>query len=83
MSGGPAAAPGGRPVAGAGGCRTQSPSVIALHSTGGAFDPLAGGMLAGTYALSALTDCGILTGIISPFAQGSGNTVSVRLVPNV
>lgn len=69
------------PVAGAGGCRTQSPSVIGMRSTGGPFNPLKGGTLAGTYALSALTDCGALTGIISPFAQGSGNTVSVKLVP--
>lgn len=70
------------PVAGAGGCRTRVPSTINLRSIGGPFNPLKGGTLAGAYALSDLVDCGALTGIISPFAQGGGNSINVKLTPS-
>lgn len=69
------------PVAGAGGCRTKAPSTIALRSAEPQFNPLKGGPLIGAYTIGELVDCGALTGIISPFAQGSGNTINVTLTP--
>lgn len=69
------------PVAGAGGCRTKNPTTIALRSAEPQFQPLKGGPLIGAFALGELVDCGALTGIISPFAQGSGNTLTVKLTP--
>lgn len=70
------------PVAGAGGCRTKVPATIALRSRSSQFQPLKGGELYGAYTIGELVDCGALTGIISPLAQGKGNTISVNLTPN-
>ncbi len=69
------------PVAGAGGCRTKVPTTIALQSRSSQFQPLKGGEIFGAYTIGELVDCGALTGIISPLAQGSGNTISVNLTP--
>lgn len=69
------------PVAGAGGCRTKVPATIALRSRSSQFQPLKGGELYGAYTIGELVDCGALTGIISPLAQGAGNTISVNLTP--
>lgn len=69
------------PVAGSGGCRTKAPSTILLRSTQPQFDPLKGGPIQGGFVIGELVDCGALTGIISPLAQGSGNTINVNLTP--
>ena len=45
------------------------------------FDPKVGGTVTGTYALSNLTDCGLLGGFISSLAAGGGNTVNAKLTP--
>lgn len=61
-------------------CRTAQPSAITLK-TPGAFAPLSGGTLTGSYAISNLTACGALNSIVSPLTAGSGNTVAVKLTP--
>ncbi|WP_326595750.1 DUF6801 domain-containing protein [Streptomyces sp. NBC_01803] len=71
----------GIPIGGGETCKTVEPSVIDLQSTGEFFDPLEGGEIAGTYALSAVQDCGPLTGFISPFMAGPNNTLSINLTP--
>lgn len=69
------------PVAGPGTCQTRQYSQINLASTEDRFQPLVGGPLHGTYAISDLTGCGALNGIISPLAQGGGNTIDINLSP--
>lgn len=70
----------GLTLAGGGSCQTKQPSAIALRSTG-AFAPLSGGTLAGTFAISDLTGCGALTGLVSSLTAGNGNVVSLSLTP--
>lgn len=67
------------PLAGGTTCQTRSISTVNLKST--AFTPAAGGTLAGTFAISDLSGCGILNGIVSPLTAGGGNTLSLKSTP--
>lgn len=69
------------PIAGPGTCQTRGVSTMPLQSSDPFFDPLTGGTLKGAYAISDLTGCGVLNDIISPFAAGGGNTLSIKLTP--
>lgn len=69
------------PIAGDGQCRTKSSSIANLRSTDAVFDPIAGGRLAGSYGISDLEGCGLLTDFISPLAKGGGNTLDLQLTP--
>ncbi len=60
-------------------CRTVSPSSITLKSATGAFKPLSGGTISGTFAISQLTSCGALGGLVSGLTASSGNPISVKL----
>ncbi|MGI5166512.1 fibronectin type III domain-containing protein [Spirillospora sp. CA-253888] len=70
----------GLPLGGGENCRTTAPSDIRLTSEG-KFEPLKGGKLKGTYALSDLKDCGPLTPVLSAFTAGEGNTIDLDLAP--
>jgi outer membrane biosynthesis protein TonB len=63
-------------------CRTVSPSTINLKSATGQFKPTSGGVLSGTFAISSLTSCGVLNGLVSGLTAGSGNAISVKLTPS-
>lgn len=67
----------GLPVADAG-CRASTPIPVDLR-TGSGFTPAAGGPLAGSYAIPALTGCGAFTAYLSSLIQGDGNTFAVTL----
>jgi cell division septation protein DedD len=69
----------GLPVGGGETCQTITPSDINLKNNG-AFDPLSGGKLAGTYAMSGVQGCGWLNDWVSPFVMSTGNTIDVTLV---
>ncbi|MDO9353586.1 MAG: fibronectin type III domain-containing protein [Solirubrobacteraceae bacterium] len=66
-------------LAGGANCQTKSISAITLKSTQPFFYPLEGGPIAGTFAISDLTGCGFLTGIVSPLTAGSGNLIALNL----
>lgn len=68
------------PIAGGASCQTKTASAANLASEG-TFNPLTGGRLQGTYALSDLTGCGALTSFISPLTKGTGNTIDIALTP--
>lgn len=68
------------PIGGGDTCRTARPSEVTLTSAPG-FDPAAGGTLKGTYDLSPLIDCGVLTGVLSSSVAGPGNAIDVTLTP--
>lgn len=68
------------PIAGGATCQTKTASVASMTSAAG-FNPIAGGRLTGTYALSDLTGCGALTSFISPLTKGAGNTIDINLTP--
>jgi hypothetical protein len=70
----------GIPLAGGTNCQASQISSISLTSTG-AFDPAAGGTIAGTFAISNLSGCGFLNGIVSPLTSGSGNAIALKLSP--
>jgi hypothetical protein len=59
-------------------CQTVTPSAINLNSVG-AFDPLTGGKIGGTYALSKMQGCGPLTSLISSYVESTGNTINLTL----
>ncbi|MDT0307957.1 hypothetical protein RM780_13420 [Streptomyces sp. DSM 44917] len=69
------------PIGGGEDCRSSETSQIELTSTGEFFNPLDGGEMAGTYEIAPLVDCGFLNPIISIFAQGSNNTLTINLDP--
>ena len=70
------------PLGGGEQCQTKEPSDVRLQSAAGEFfDPGAGGKISGTYALSAIENCGPLTGILSLFTAGDGNTIDLTLTP--
>ncbi len=69
------------PIGGGDTCQTKTPSDINLTSTGGQFNPLQGGTLTGTYAISDLEGCGSLNGLVSPLTAGGGNTITLKLAP--
>lgn len=69
------------PIAGPGTCQTRQYSTVNLKSTAERFQPLVGGPVFGTYAISDLTGCGALNGLISPLAAGGGNTINANLTP--
>ena len=73
----------GIPLGGGSGCEASNVSNIALHSTDAFFNPLQGGTLAGTFAITSLVNCGFLTGIISPLTSGGGNPIVLKLTPAV
>ncbi|WP_424187342.1 DUF6801 domain-containing protein [Actinokineospora sp. G85] len=68
----------GYPVSSGSSCRTSVPADIALHSDG-AFDPLKGGSMSGTYTIPALAGCGDLTKALTAMASGPGNTLDLTL----
>jgi hypothetical protein len=59
-------------------CQTNSPASIPLKS-GADFNVQTGGTLTGTYTIPSLKGCGLLTPLLSAFATGSGNTISVNV----
>lgn len=67
------------PLAGGTTCQTRSFSTIDL--TDPAFDLLDGGTLKGTFAISDLSGCGALNGLVSPLTAGGGNTIKLALTP--
>ncbi|OLT16939.1 hypothetical protein BJF79_48620 [Actinomadura sp. CNU-125] len=70
------------PIGGGENCQTAEASDIRLQSAEGEFfDPNAGGTISGEYSLSEITDCGPLTGILSLFTAGDGNTIDLTLAP--
>ncbi|MEO3788295.1 hypothetical protein ABGB12_33630, partial [Actinocorallia sp. B10E7] len=72
----------GIPLGGGEKCQTAEPSEIKLKSTESFFNPSKGGPLkASDYKISKLQDCGALTGILSLFTSGSGNTIDIVLTP--
>jgi hypothetical protein len=63
-------------------CRTKDPVTFAITSAeGGYFDAYSGGEVVGTYTMTALENCGLLTSILSSKVAGSGNTISLSLTP--
>ncbi|MFC9976746.1 fibronectin type III domain-containing protein [Spirillospora sp. NPDC127200] len=70
----------GIPLGGGENCKTVKPSDIRLTSEG-KFEPLKGGKLKGTYELSEIKDCNLLTPILSIFTAGKGNTIDLDLTP--
>jgi hypothetical protein len=63
-------------------CKTETPIDVTLQSAPDKFfNPLQGGAITGTFTLPALVNCGYVTGVISSFAQGAGNTISMNLTP--
>ena len=71
----------GIPLGGGGSCQTKQLSVINLQSTDAVFYPTKGGPIAGSLAISDLTGCGFLNGIISPLTAGKGNAIALNLTP--
>ncbi|MBO2464827.1 fibronectin type III domain-containing protein, partial [Actinomadura sp. LCR2-06] len=70
------------PIGGGDQCQTTKPSDITLKSADGQFfDPGVGGKISGTYSLSSIDNCGPLTGILSLFTAGDGNTIDLNLTP--
>lgn len=67
------------PIAGAGTCQTKRAADIKLSSGATPFVPGTGGTLAGTFAISDLTGCGALNGLLSPLVAGGGNSISIKL----
>ncbi|WP_019632996.1 fibronectin type III domain-containing protein [Actinomadura atramentaria] len=68
------------PLGGGDKCQTKDPSAIHLESDG-TFNPLKGGKISGTYKLSEIQDCNLLTPILSAFTAGDGNTLDLNLTP--
>lgn len=67
------------PIGGGDQCQTTQPSDIVLKSDG-KFIPSKGGTLkTSDYSLSSIDNCGPLTGILSLFTAGSGNTIALDL----
>ena len=65
-------------------CRTKEPVTFTITSADGEyFDALSGGEVTGTYTMSALENCGVLTSILSSKLAGPGNTISLSLTPNL
>ncbi|WP_307797569.1 DUF6801 domain-containing protein [Actinomadura barringtoniae] len=70
------------PIGGGDQCQTDKPSDITLKSKAGEFfDPAKGGDISGDYELSSINNCGPLTGILSLFTAGKGNTINLTLTP--
>ena len=69
-------------IAGGNNCQTKQLSTIVLRSAPN-FDPVAGGNITGSFAISDLNDCGFLTGIVSPLTAGSGNRINIKLTPRI
>ncbi|MEN0015428.1 MAG: hypothetical protein AAGC46_18815, partial [Solirubrobacteraceae bacterium] len=59
-------------------CQASQPSTIQLKSTG-LYAPLSGGTVAGSFAISNLSGCGGLTGIVSALTAGTANTMVLDL----
>jgi hypothetical protein len=59
-------------------CETSTPVVVALASKP-KFNVLAGGKLAGTYAIPQFSKCGLATVLINATIPGSGNTITFKL----
>ncbi|MBO2464828.1 DUF6801 domain-containing protein [Actinomadura violacea] len=68
------------PIGGGDQCQASAPSTLKLASAG-TFDPAAGGAVKGGYDLAALTNCGPITGLLSPLVAGTGNTADLALTP--
>ncbi|MDQ8045701.1 MAG: DUF6801 domain-containing protein [Solirubrobacteraceae bacterium] len=73
----------GIPLVSGANCRALNTSVINLKSTASFFQPLSGGTLAGSFAISDLVGCGPLNGIVSPLTKGGGNAIALQLTPKV
>jgi hypothetical protein len=59
-------------------CQTKSPADIPMMS-GPGFNVQTGGQLTGTYTIPSLQGCGFFTPLLSAFATGAGNTISVTV----
>ena len=70
----------GLELAGGANCQAKQVTSVPLKSTG-TFTAAAAGSLTGTFAISDLTGCGALTGIVSPLTAGKGNAIALSLTP--
>lgn len=70
------------PLAGGNSCQAKQVSKITLKS-GKNFDPVVGGEINGTFAISDLNGCGLLNGLVSPLTAGGGNTIKATLKPTI
>lgn len=70
------------PLAGGNSCQAKQISKITLKS-GKNFDPVVGGEINGTFAISDLNGCGLLNGLVSPLTAGGGNTIKATLKPTI
>ncbi|MBO9534309.1 MAG: fibronectin type III domain-containing protein [Solirubrobacteraceae bacterium] len=69
------------PLAGGNDCQSKQLTVLDLASAG-SFDALGtGGTIGGTYKISDLNGCGPFGGVVSALTAGSGNTITLKLVP--
>jgi len=65
-------------------CRTKEPVTFTIASADGVyFEALTGGEVTGTYTMSELENCGLLTSILSSKLAGPGNTISLDLTPDL
>ncbi|MEN0014847.1 MAG: fibronectin type III domain-containing protein, partial [Solirubrobacteraceae bacterium] len=64
----------------AGGANCQATQIATIPLTSSSFSWSKGGTLAGTFAISNLSGCGALNGLVSPLTAGSGNTMALTLV---
>nr|WP_237418285.1 fibronectin type III domain-containing protein [Actinomadura rayongensis] len=69
----------GIPLAGGEKCTTRTPSALHLESPG-AFDPVKGSKISGTYKLDELENCDGLEPLLSAFTAGDGNTINLNVV---
>jgi hypothetical protein len=64
-------------------CRTIEPVIFTITSVDSEyFDLLSGGEVTGTYTMSKLEGCGLLTRILSSKLAGPGNTIRLSLTPD-
>jgi len=70
------------PIGGGKNCRTKEPVTFTVSSeVGESFDAFSGGLVIGNYNLPKLENCGPLTSILNLKMAGSGNTISLEMVP--
>ncbi|MFC6880581.1 MULTISPECIES: DUF6801 domain-containing protein [Actinomadura] len=71
------------PLGGGANCKTTKPSEIKMGSAPGTFfNPKKGGAYTSPdYTIASINDCGPLTGILSLFTAGAGNTINMNLTP--
>ncbi len=65
-------------------CQSIQPVDITLTSNEGSnFSPATGGDVSGVYDLPPLENCGLLTDVLNQFLTRSGNTIDLKLTPEL